>query len=215
MARTTSSSVGNLAVAGASASGTPGRTSVLNVLITLRPSQWTKNLLVFAGILFGHRLFEPAAIVAAVAAFVIFCALSGVVYLVNDITDRAGDRLHPLKATRPIASGALPVPTALAFAAFIAAAALAGSFAISWRFAGVALAYLVLQSLYSGPLKHVIIIDALTIASKSVIGFWSARSCWRCSSRSPNGVMRSCCSPTARPAIGPSSANTVRIFWIR
>jgi len=167
MARTTSSSVGNLAVAGASASGTPGRTSVLNVLITLRPSQWTKNLLVFAGILFGHRLFEPAAIVAAVAAFVIFCALSGVVYLVNDVTDRAGDRLHPLKATRPIASGALPVPTALAFAAFIAAAALAGSFAISWRFAGVALAYLVLQSLYSGPLKHVIIIDALTIA----IGF--------------------------------------------
>ena len=59
------------------------------------------------------------------------------------------------------------MPTALAFAAFIAAAALAGSFAISWRFAGVALAYLVLQSLYSGPLKHVIIIDALTIA----IGF--------------------------------------------
>jgi len=108
MARTTSSSVSNLVVAGASASGAPGRTFVLNLLITLRPGQWTKNLLVFAGLLFGHRLFEPTAVVTAVAAFVIFCALSGVVYLVNDIADRAGDRLHPLKATRPIASGAPP-----------------------------------------------------------------------------------------------------------
>jgi 4-hydroxybenzoate polyprenyltransferase len=164
MARSTSSSVGDLAVAGASSSGASGRSSVLNLLITLRPGQWTKNLLVFAGVLFGRRLFEPPAVAAAVAAFIIFCALSGVVYLVNDISDRTSDRLHPLKATRPIASGALPVRTAAAFAALIAAGALAASVAISWRFAGVAVGYLALQSLYSGPLKHLIIIDVLTIA---------------------------------------------------
>jgi 4-hydroxybenzoate polyprenyltransferase len=164
MARSPSSSVGNLAVAGASPSGASGRTSVLNLLITLRPGQWMKNLLVFAGVLFGRRLFEPPAVAAAVAAFIIFCALSGVVYLVNDISDRTSDRLHPLKATRPIASGALPVRTAAAFTALIAAGALAASVAISWRFAGVAVGYLALQSLYSGPLKHLIIIDVLTIA---------------------------------------------------
>jgi 4-hydroxybenzoate polyprenyltransferase len=164
MARTTSSSVGNLAVAGASASGALRRTSVLNLLITLRPGQWTKNLLVFAGVLFGRRLFELPAVGAAVGAFIIFCALSGVVYIVNDITDRATDRLHPLKATRPIASGALPVSTAAAFAIVIAAGALAASVVVSWRFAGVAVAYLTLQSLYSGPLKHLVIIDVLTIA---------------------------------------------------
>jgi 4-hydroxybenzoate polyprenyltransferase len=164
MARTTSSSgiVVDPAAAVARAGGP--WPLVLNLFISLRPGQWTKNLLVFAGVLFGRRLFEPPAVAAAVAAFIIFCALSGVVYLVNDISDRTSDRLHPLKATRPIASGALPVRTAAAFAALIAAGALAASVAISWRFAGVAVSYLALQSLYSGPLKHLIIIDVLTIA---------------------------------------------------
>ena len=80
-----------------------------------RPSG-RKNLLVFAGLLFGRRLFDAAGGRDAVAAFVVFCALSGVVYLVNDIADRESDRRHPLKARRPIASGALPVPIAAAIA---------------------------------------------------------------------------------------------------
>src|SRR5216117_3762766 len=83
-----------------------------NVLMSLRPGQWTKNLLVFAGLLFGLQLFNRTAVGEAVGAFAIFCALSGVVYLINDITDRESDRLHPLKALRPIASGALSVRTA-------------------------------------------------------------------------------------------------------
>ena len=78
------------------------RPVALSLLLALRPAQWTKNLLVFAGLLFGLRLFEPPAVTQAVAAFVVFCALSGVVYLINNILDRDSDRAHPLKARRPI-----------------------------------------------------------------------------------------------------------------
>src|SRR6187397_320718 len=95
------------------------RSLVLNLLISLRPSQWAKNLLVFAGLLFGLRLFDPKAVGRATAAFAIFCMLSGTVYLINDIADRNTDRLHPLKARRPIASGALPVSSALTSAVVI------------------------------------------------------------------------------------------------
>src|SRR4051812_31377339 len=102
MARSTSSPV---ATPGAALDAMPGRSLALHLLISLRPGQWTKNLVVFAGLLFGRRLFDADAVVRAVAAFVVFCALSGVVYLVNDIADRASDRQHPLKARRPIASG--------------------------------------------------------------------------------------------------------------
>jgi 4-hydroxybenzoate polyprenyltransferase len=161
MARSTSSPV---AVPGATFTRAPGRNLAANLLISLRPGQWAKNLLVFAGILFGHRLLEPVAIAESLAAFAIFCALSGAVYLVNDIADRESDRLHPLKALRPIASGALGVSTAAIAAAVLAAAAIIGSIALGWRFTLVAVAYLTLQMLYSGPLKHIVILDVLTIA---------------------------------------------------
>src|SRR5712691_9069426 len=90
-----------------------------NLLISLRPRQWAKNLLVFAGLLFGLRLFDLTAVGRAMAAFGIFCLLSGVVYLINDIADRDSDRQHPLKARRPIASGALSVASATVAAVLI------------------------------------------------------------------------------------------------
>jgi 4-hydroxybenzoate polyprenyltransferase len=145
----------------------PGRPIALNLLVSLRPGQWTKNLLVFAGLLFGKRLFETSAVVDALAAFGVFCALSGVVYLVNDIADRETDRQHPLKARRPIASGALSVPVAAVTAGIIGVAALTAAGTLGWAFEGVAASYLALQLLYSGPLKNILIIDVLTIA----IGF--------------------------------------------
>src|SRR3977135_3697559 len=139
----------------------------VNLLISLRPGQWAKNLRVFAVLLFGLRLFDVEAVGLALAAFGIFCLLSGVVYLINDIADRHTDRQHPLKARRPIASGALPVPAALTSAIVLAAVALAGAFALGPRFFVVAVSYLALLALYSGALKHIVIIDVLTIA----IGF--------------------------------------------
>ena len=135
-----------------------------SLLISLRPQQWTKNLIVFAGLLFSMKLFEPAAVITAVEAFVIFCALSGVVYLVNDVMDRDSDRRHPTKSRRPIAAGDLPVSMALSVAGVIAAVSLAAAYALGWRFGAVATAYLALQAMYSGPLKHIVIIDVLTIA---------------------------------------------------
>src|SRR3954470_21385603 len=109
MARSTSSPV---AVPDTSMTEVSGRPVFLDIFLSLRPGQWTKNLLVFAGLLFGMRLLDRTAVARALAAFAIFCALSGVVYLINDIFDRDGDRRHPLKSQRPIASGALPVGTA-------------------------------------------------------------------------------------------------------
>ncbi len=144
-----------------------GRPLVLALFLSLRPGQWTKNLLVFAPLIFAVRLFDLRSFVEAAAAFVIFCALSGVVYLVNDIADRDTDRLHPTKRLRPIAAGDLPVSVAVTTAAVLAASALAGAFALNWLFGTIAVAYLALQGFYSGPLKHIVIIDVLVVA----IGF--------------------------------------------
>ena len=143
------------------------RSLALNLIISLRPAQWIKNLLVFAALVFAERLFEPRAVLLSVAAFAIFCALSGVVYLINDIADRRIDREHPLKRRRPIAAGTLPVPLAATAAVVIAAVALLSAFAMGWKLGFVAVGYIALQALYSGPLKHIVIIDVLALS----IGF--------------------------------------------
>jgi 4-hydroxybenzoate polyprenyltransferase len=140
------------------------RSLALNILISLRPGQWAKNLLIFAGLLFGLRLFDLGDVARAGTAFAIFCLLSGVVYLINDIADRNSDRQHPLKARRPIASGALPVPVAVSAAVLLGGVALAAAFALGLQFFAVSVGYLALLALYSGPLKHIVIIDVLTIA---------------------------------------------------
>jgi len=163
-----------VALPGTSTSRVPGRAIAWHLFLSLRPGQWTKNLLVFAGVLFGNAsvgrgLFDPDPLLRATAAFALFCALSGVVYLVNDISDRESDRQHPLKAKRPIASGALPVGLAGVAAVVIAAAALAGSAMLGRGFLLVAVGYLALQLLYSGPLKQIVIIDVLAIAMGFVL----------------------------------------------
>jgi 4-hydroxybenzoate polyprenyltransferase len=135
----------------------------------LRPHQWTKNLIVFAGLIFGQKLFDPDAVARAAAAFAIFCALSSVVYLLNDLVDREADRLHPLKKHRPIASGAISPALAATTAAVLGAVALGGAFLLGRVFGVVAAAYLGLFALYSGGLKHVVIIDVLTIAAGFVL----------------------------------------------
>jgi 4-hydroxybenzoate polyprenyltransferase len=140
------------------------RSRATALLLSVRPDQWTKNLLVFAGVLFGHRLFELPAFARAVAAFGIFCALSGAIYLLNDVADRDRDRRHPAKRRRPIASGELPATIAIGAAVVLGAAGLAGALALGWHFFLVAAGYVGLLSLYSGPLKHIVIIDVLVIA---------------------------------------------------
>jgi 4-hydroxybenzoate polyprenyltransferase len=143
------------------------RPAALSLLVSLRPEQWTKNLLVFAALIFAEKLFDSAALAAAFAAFAIFCGLSSVVYLVNDVVDRDSDRRHPLKRRRPIAAGDVSVPAALSTAAVIGTISMAGALFVGTRLGLVAAAYLLLMGLYSGPLKHIVILDVLTIS----IGF--------------------------------------------
>ena len=141
-----------------------GRPLFLNLLISLRPGQWTKNLFVFAALVFAQELDNPDAVLRAVVAFGVFCALSGAVYLVNDVLDRDQDRQHPLKKNRPIASGAVSPNLALTVAAVLGAAALTVAFALGRPFFAMAAAYLALISFYSAFLKHIVILDVLTIA---------------------------------------------------
>ena len=143
------------------------RSTVANLIVSLRPDQWTKNLFVFAALIFAVRLFDMAALALATAAFLIFCGLSGAVYLVNDVSDRDADQLHPLKRLRPIASGALAPATALIWAVLLFAAGLGAAFAIRFSFGVVAAAYVALFILYTHALKHVVILDVMSIA----IGF--------------------------------------------
>jgi len=142
---------------------------VRSLILSLRPGQWTKNLLVFAGLIFGSQLRNTDSVLKAVSAFAVFCALSGVVYLINDIRDREADRLHPKKSKRPIASGALSPGVALAAAGVLCAGALAWAYAINLKFAAIALSYVILQTLYSITLKHLVILDVLTLSGGFVL----------------------------------------------
>jgi 4-hydroxybenzoate polyprenyltransferase len=146
----------------------PSRSGLL-LLKSLRPQQWTKNLFVFAGLLFSGRLLDRTAWPAAVAAFLIFCGLSGAVYLVNDVLDRAADAQHPLKRLRPIASGALSPGLALGFAVVLAAVCIAAATAVNAGLTITAVSYMALLAAYSAALKHYVIIDVLTLSAGFVL----------------------------------------------
>jgi 4-hydroxybenzoate polyprenyltransferase len=141
----------------------------MSLVLSLRPSQWTKNLIIFGALLFGQRLQDPHSVLWAAGGFAVFCVLSGVVYLLNDIADRDADRSHPLKRHRPIAAGEVAIPAALVAAFVLAAAALSAAYWLRPAFAVVSAVYLLLLSTYSGPLKHIVIIDVLTIAMGFVL----------------------------------------------
>jgi 4-hydroxybenzoate polyprenyltransferase len=120
---------------------------------------------VFAGLVFSHNLFDLTNFLRSLGGFVAFCLLSGAVYLVNDLVDVEKDRLHPLKRSRPIASGRLKPGTAKVTAAVVATLALVGGFALDWRFGAIGLAYFVMQLAYSFKLKHMVVLDVMTVAA--------------------------------------------------
>lgn len=139
------------------------------LLVALRPEQWTKNLIVFAGVIFGQRLFVAGDLARAVGAFIIFCALSSAMYLFNDLLDREEDRQHPIKSRRPIAAGRLSAATAVTMAAVLSAAATVAAFWLAPPMGVVSLAFVGLLAMYSRVLKHVVILDVLTIACGFVL----------------------------------------------
>lgn len=142
-------------------------TTVSALFRTMRPKQWSKNLVIFAGLIFAQYLFEPEAFIKTLAAFVLFCLLSSAIYIINDIKDVNRDRAHPLKSKRPIAAGELSLSAATIAAVVISGGSLLGAFWLDPGFGGITVLYFLLLSAYSFALKHLVILDVLTVA----IGF--------------------------------------------
>jgi hypothetical protein len=134
------------------------------IVESLRPRQWIKNFLLFAGLIFSKNLFHFPFLLKSFLGFAVFCGLSGAVYLLNDILDLEQDRHHPEKSKRPLASGRIPVRRAGAFCGLLFAAALSSSFALGTGFGLICAAYAAMMTAYSLALKHVIILDVLIIA---------------------------------------------------
>jgi 4-hydroxybenzoate polyprenyltransferase len=135
----------------------------------MRPRQWTKNLLVFAGLIFSLGLTDVRQVLRATAAFALFCLLSGSIYVINDVFDAERDRRHPQKRHRPVAAGSLRPGMALGAGLALMLVACGASFALSTPFGWVAVAYAALLTTYSAGLKHVVIVDALMIAGGFVL----------------------------------------------
>ena len=135
----------------------------------MRPKQWTKNLILFFGLIFALKLTDLRLLGLATAGFVVFCAASSAIYIVNDLADLERDRHHPVKRNRPIASGIVTPTQAIVLGVVLLVASIAGSFALRPYFGAVTLAYLALNVAYSFWLKHVVLIDVFSVAAGFVI----------------------------------------------
>src|SRR5579862_4112762 len=138
-------------------------------LAGMRPRQWTKNLLLFAGILFAAKLGDAHRWGEAIGAFAAFCAASSAAYLANDVRDAEHDRAHPIKRLRPVASGELSPTIAVAIAGCLGLVALGGAAALGLLSLGYMAVFLLLQVAYSAGLKHVVLIDVFAIAGLFVV----------------------------------------------
>lgn len=134
-------------------------------IISLRPKQWSKNIIVFAGLFFAEDIFDLQKIKTALLAFIYFCLVSSAGYLVNDVLDQKKDALHPLKKFRPIAAGEISTSAALTGAAVFFLLGLFFSYQINAVFAAIILAYSFLTIIYSVYLKKLIIIDVIVIST--------------------------------------------------
>ncbi len=130
----------------------------------MRPKQWTKNLLLFAALLFAERLFDAAAVVDACLGFIAFCLASSSVYVVNDLVDANRDRQHPTKRNRPIASGRVSKPLAGGLSLVLTAAALGLGFSINSAFGLIILVYTGFSHFYTLVGKHMVVLDVLLVA---------------------------------------------------
>jgi 4-hydroxybenzoate polyprenyltransferase len=151
--------------------GAPSPTTpMLSLLVKeMRPRQWTKNLIVFAALIFSQNMLHPGLALVSLVGFGIFCLLSGIVYTVNDLLDIEADRRHAEKRTRPLASGALPVRVALIWLVFVLALALTAAAVVGSRFLWISLGFLAFNLAYSLYLKNVVILDVVSISVSFLI----------------------------------------------
>jgi decaprenyl-phosphate phosphoribosyltransferase len=151
------------------APGSPPMSLPAGIVRSLRPRQWTKNLLVFAAPVAAGVIGEAAPLARTLAAFACFCAAASATYLLNDARDIAADRRHPTKRNRPIAAGVVPVGLAYTLAAILLAASLVGAFVTAVDFGWVLLAYLALTTAYTYRLKAVPVLDIVAVAAGFVL----------------------------------------------
>ncbi len=138
---------------------------IKDILISARPQAWTKNLVLFIGLIFSRNFFNPYKFYIVCAAVLVFCLASSAIYLINDILDIEFDRKHPKKSRRPIALGRLEIPLAQTIAILLLVWALAMSFILNGNFFLLLSAYVVIQIFYSIFLKNIVIVDVFCIAS--------------------------------------------------
>ncbi|MBN2432716.1 MAG: decaprenyl-phosphate phosphoribosyltransferase [Acidobacteria bacterium] len=134
------------------------------LLESLRPRQWLKNLLLFAGVIFSRNLTDVELLLKSLLAFALFCLITSAVYLINDAADIEADRLHPRKRHRPLASGRLSVPAAAVLAAALAALGVGGAFWLDLEFGLISAGYFALMLLYTAGLKRLATVDVVIIA---------------------------------------------------
>jgi len=155
--------------AGSDCSPVSQRNPLLGLILSLRPKQWTKNLVIFAALVFSQTAGEQTHVKLAVQAFAVFCLLSGAVYLLNDLLDYQQDRKHPIKCSRPIASGLLDRRVASVAFVLIAGISILWASLLTRTFLFAALAYFILQVAYSFKLKHTVILDVFSVAAGFVL----------------------------------------------
>ncbi|MHC4556413.1 MAG: decaprenyl-phosphate phosphoribosyltransferase [Planctomycetota bacterium] len=139
----------------------------MKFLQILRPLHWTKNMFVFAALIFGQKLGVPSAISSVIAGFFCFSLAASAIYIFNDIIDRETDKLHPEKSLKPIAAGSVNIGSAVLVSILCAVAAVIGSFMLAHNFAIIIVTYIGMMILYSLFLKQMMILDCVVIS----IGF--------------------------------------------
>ncbi|MEI7554175.1 decaprenyl-phosphate phosphoribosyltransferase [Candidatus Chlorohelix sp.] len=139
------------------------------LILAMRPKQWPKNAIVFAGVVFDNHLFQYNYLLKAFIAFILFCGISSAVYLLNDLVDIEKDRQHPKKRFRPLPSGKLKPRVAFLAMILLVAITIPISLLLSWKFGVVISAYFIIQIAYSFYLKNIVIIDVFTISSGFVL----------------------------------------------
>ncbi|MDZ7859616.1 MAG: decaprenyl-phosphate phosphoribosyltransferase [Candidatus Krumholzibacteriota bacterium] len=138
--------------------------NVINITRSMRPKQWTKNLVLFAGVVFAKEFLNPSLLLRSILGFIVFCVLSGMIYIINDIFDRRKDKKHPAKRNRPIASGSLSVVHAVIISVTGIVVFTVFAVFLGMQFFGFALAFIIINLLYSLFLRDIVIIDVLSIS---------------------------------------------------
>ncbi|MBA3870709.1 MAG: decaprenyl-phosphate phosphoribosyltransferase [Chloroflexota bacterium] len=143
--------------------------ALMGLFRTMRPKQWTKNVIIYAGLVFDGQLFHPEAFARVTLSFVLLCLAASTVYIINDLVDIERDKLHPKKKYRPLPSGKIPIPLAITAAILLPIFAIFIAWLYSPIFSVILLLFIAINILYSFRLKHIVLIDVLTITSGYVL----------------------------------------------